>query len=92
MSIITKFPKTSKVHLIDIVLSLAPSIINNKLGCYSVQLYVILKLCVEFQFPAMPITGQKVCGGGVVVWWWWWLKPILVFSLAQAEQYRFKKT
>ena len=37
----------------------------------------------------MPATGQKVCGvvvvwcGAVVVWW---LKPILVFSLAQAEQ------
>ena len=35
----------------------------------------------------MPATGQKVCGGvawcgGVV----WWFKPILVFSLAQAEQ------
>ena len=44
----------------------------------------------------MPATGQKVCGGvvGMVVWWCdvvgvvvWWLKPILVFSLAQAEQY-----
>ena len=34
-------------------------------------LYVILKLCAEFQFPTMPATGQKVCGGGgggVVVW------------------------
>ena len=41
----------------------------------------------------MPITGQKVCGGGggVVWWWWWWLKPILVFSLAQAEQYYFEE-
>ena len=29
-------------------------------------LYVILKLCTEFQFPTMPATGQKVCGGGVV--------------------------
>ena len=52
----------------------------------------------------MPASGQKVCGG-VVVWWcgggggggggvvvvvWWWLKPTLVFSLAQAEQ--FSKT
>ena len=37
----------------------------------------------------MPATGQKVCG--VVVWWCGGvvvvLKPILVFSLAQAEQY-----
>ena len=31
----------------------------------------------------MPTTGQKVCGGGVVGGW---LRPILVFSLAQAEQ------
>ena len=34
----------------------------------------------------MPGTGRKVCvrgggGGG------WWLKPIIVFSLVQAEQY-----
>ena len=51
-------------------------------------LYVILKLCTEFQFPTMPATGQKVCGGGVVGGW---LKPILVFSLAQAEQHKFTK-
>ena len=42
----------------------------------------------KFKFPTMPATGQKVCG--VVVWCGgcggWWLKPILVFSLAQAEQ------
>ena len=44
-------------------------------------LYVILKLCTDFQIPTMPATGQKFV---VVVWW---LKPILVFSLAQAEQY-----
>ena len=26
--------------------------------------------------------------GGVVVWWVvWWLKPIIVFSLVQAEQF-----
>ena len=46
----------------------------------------------------MPGTGQKVCGGGVVVvvWWGggggvvvWWLKPTLVFSLTQAEQYTY---
>ena len=41
----------------------------------------------------MPATGQKVCGGvvggcGGWVWWvWWWLRPTLVFSLAQAEQF-----
>ena len=29
-------------------------------------LYVILKLCTDFQFPTMPATGLKVCGGGVV--------------------------
>ena len=59
-------------------------------------LYFILKLCTEFQFPTMPATGQKVCGGVVVVvwwcggvWWWWWLRPTLVFSLAQAEQKQF---
>ena len=50
-------------------------------------LYVILELCAEFQFPTLPAAGQKVCGGGVVVVWsGGWLKPILVFSLAQAEQ------
>ena len=53
---------------------------SNKLGCYSVQLdsswekcgfflkkfflYVILKLFTKFQYPTMPATGQKVCGGG----------------------------
>ena len=33
----------------------------------------------------MPATGQTVC----CVWWWRWqrLKPILVSSLAQAEQH-----
>ena len=33
----------------------------------------------------MSGTGQKVqCGG----WWWWWvvLNPIIVLSLAKAEQ------
>ena len=38
----------------------------------------------KFKFPTMPATGQKVCGG--VVWWVVVFKPILVFSLAQAEQ------
>ena len=36
----------------------------------------------EFQSPIMPGTCQKVCGGAVVV-----CKPIIVFSLAQAEQF-----
>ena len=34
-----------------------------------------------------PGTGLKVfvrCGGGWVVWWF---KPIIVFSLVQAEQF-----
>ena len=34
-------------------------------------------------------TGQKVCGGVVVVvvgGGWWMLTPIIVLSLAQAEQ------
>ena len=54
-------------------------------------LYVILKLCTKFQYPTMPAAGQKVCGGGVVVVWsGGWLKPILVFSLAQAEHTQTK--
>ena len=36
----------------------------------------------------MPGTGLKVCGGGVVVW----CVPILVYSLAQAEQKLFGRT
>ena len=45
--------------------------------------YVILKLYTKFQCPTVPGTGQKVFrgGDGVVVY-----KPIIVFSLAQAEQ------
>ena len=34
----------------------------------------------------MPRTGLKVCGGMVVVWCGVVCKPILVFSLSQAEQ------
>ena len=43
----------------------------------------MLRLYTKFRCSTMPGTGQKVCGvgGGVVVF-----KPILVFSLAQAEQ------
>ena len=47
----------------------------------------ILSLChpeAVFQYTTMPATGQKVCGSVV----WWWLKPILVFSLVQADQYK----
>ena len=45
----------------------------------------MLRLYTEFQCPTMSGTGLKVCvrcggGGG------WWLKPIIVFSLVQAEQ------
>ena len=44
-------------------------------------------LHTKFQCPTMPGTGLKVCGGmvgGRVV-----CKPILVFSLSQAEQFKF---
>ena len=48
----------------------------------------MLRLYTKFQCPTMPGTGQKVSGGGgVVVVVVWWLKPTLVFSLAQAEQF-----
>ena len=40
--------------------------------------YVMLWPYTEFQCSTMPASGQKVCGGVVVV---------LVFSLAQAEQF-----
>ena len=40
---------------------------------------------VEFHPPELPGTGQRVCGGGSVGEWWV-LRPILVFSLGQAEQ------
>ena len=54
-------------------------------------LYVILKLCAKFQFPTMPATGQKVCGGvvwwcGGLVVWWWWLKRILVFRKTKSYE------
>ena len=42
-------------------------------------IYVILKLCAKFQF----LLSLQLVKKFVVVWW---LKPILVFSLAQAEQ------
>ena len=53
-----------------------------------VHLCIILMLYTKFQFPTMPGTRQKVCGG-MVVWWvvWWVCKPILVFSFGLAEQY-----
>ena len=43
-------------------------------------IYVMLMVYAEFQYSTMPGTGQKVCGGR------WVSNPILVFSLAKAEQ------
>ena len=46
----------------------------------------MLVLYNEFQRPSILGTGQKGCGG--MVWWYgggMW-RPIIVFSLAQAEQ------
>ena len=49
--------------------------------------WVKMSFHIEFYPTGLPRTGQKVCGGGggwvvvVVV-----LRPILVFSLGQAEQ------
>ena len=48
-------------------------------------IYVMLRLYTEFQCSTMPGTGQKVCGGGWVGGGWVF-KPILVLSLAKAEQ------
>ena len=45
----------------------------------------MLRLHPEFQCPTMPGTGLKVCGGGGMVGGMV-CKPILVFSLGQAEQ------
>ena len=43
--------------------------------------------CVpSFNFLLRLQHVKQWCGGVVVVWWWW-LKPILVFSLNQAEQH-----
>ena len=33
----------------------------------------------------VPESLRKVC---VVGWWWWWFRPVLGFSLSQAEQYQ----
>ena len=49
----------------------------------------MLRLHTEFQCPTMPGTGLKVCGGmvgGGMVGGGMVCKPILVFSLGQAEQ------
>ena len=54
----------------------------------------MLWLYTKFEFSTMPGTGQKVCvvGGGVVVWCGGVVfMPILVFSLAKAEQKRLKR-
>ena len=50
----------------------------------------MLRLHTEFQCPTMPGTGLKVCGGMVGGMVGGWCKPILVFSLGQAEQYLCK--
>ena len=47
--------------------------------------WVKMSFHVEFHPPELPGTGQRVCGGGSVGEWWV-LRPILVFSLGQAEQ------
>ena len=47
----------------------------------------MLRLHTKFQCSTMPGTGLKVCGGWYGGWVVWWCKPILVFSLGQAEQY-----
>ena len=46
----------------------------------------MLRLHTDFQCPTMPGTGLTVCGGMVGGWG----KPILVFSLGQAEQWTTK--
>ena len=46
-------------------------------------IYVMLRLHTEFQCSTIAGTGQKVCGGGWVVVV---LKPIIVLTLAKAEQ------
>ena len=48
------------------------------------SIYVMLELYTEFQCPSMAGTDQQVCGGMVAV-----CKPIIVFSVAQAEQKQF---
>ena len=44
--------------------------------------------CVpSFKFLLCLQLVKKFVVAWWVVWWVWWLKPILVFSLAQAEQH-----
>ena len=48
---------------------------------------VILKLYAMFQPSTMSGSAQKVFGGGGgEVGWWWVLRPIILLSLAKAEQ------
>ena len=47
------------------------------IGCLAFK----IKIEMKFHCPTVPGSGQQVCLGGMVV-----CKPILVFSLAQAEQ------
>ena len=52
---------------------------------------VLLKLYAKFQPSTMSGSGLKVCGGGGGGGWWWVvvvLRPIIVLSLAQAENIR----
>ena len=46
-------------------------VVGGKVDLLLTRLRLELKLCNKFQFPTMPATGQKVCGGGAVVVWWW---------------------
>ena len=47
--------------------------------------WAMLRLYIKFQSSAMPRTAQQVCDGGLLVGGWMY-KPILLLSLAQAEQ------
>ena len=78
-----------KCTLLECLTSLYTTVFSLNLG---LMLYLCLGLisviCVilrgynEFQCSPMLETGQKACGGVVGGWW---LKPILEFTLAQAE-------
>ena len=49
----------------------------------------VVELCLGL------VKKFEVVGGGSGGWWWWWvvvvaLRPIIVLSLAKAEQYTFQ--
>ena len=48
----------------------------------------MLRHQTNFQCSTMPELGLKVCGGMVGGGWVVMYKPILVFSLGQAEQFQ----